>query len=97
MQELRQLISSPRDIMVFEAAARHQSFTNAAEELNTHQPAVSTAIKQLEQALGVLARKDWTWETGLGFFLLWSKMRELTVAAAQVRDWISGACKHDRI
>jgi len=54
MQELWQLVSSPRHIMVFEAAARHQSFTKAAEELNTHQPAVSTAIKQLEQALGVL-------------------------------------------
>ena len=40
--------------MVFEAAARHQSFTNAAEELNTHQPAESTAVKQLEQALGEL-------------------------------------------
>ena len=54
MQELWKLVSSPRHLMVFEAAARHQSFTSAAEELNTQQPAISTAIKQLEQALGVL-------------------------------------------
>ncbi|MEE9334616.1 MAG: LysR substrate-binding domain-containing protein [Granulosicoccaceae bacterium] len=40
--------------MVFDAAARHQSFTQAAKVLNTHQPAVSTTIKQLEFALGVL-------------------------------------------
>ena len=54
MQELWEMVSSPRHLMVFEAAARHQSFTLAAEELNTQQPAISTAIKQLEQALGVL-------------------------------------------
>ncbi|MEL7202613.1 MAG: LysR substrate-binding domain-containing protein [Pseudomonadota bacterium] len=39
--------------MVFEAAARKASFTLAAEELNVQQPAVSAAIKQLEQRLGV--------------------------------------------
>ncbi|MGQ7845231.1 LysR substrate-binding domain-containing protein [Granulosicoccus sp. 3-233] len=54
MQDLWKLVSSPRHLMVFEAAARHQSFTRAAEELHTHQPAVSTAIKQLEQSLGVV-------------------------------------------
>jgi DNA-binding transcriptional LysR family regulator len=39
--------------MVFEAAARHGSFTMAAQELNVQQPAVSAAIKQLESSLGV--------------------------------------------
>ena len=53
MQDLWKLLSSPRHIMVFEAAARHGSFTLAAQELNVQQPAVSAAIKQLEQSLGV--------------------------------------------
>jgi DNA-binding transcriptional LysR family regulator len=53
MQELWRLVSSPRHIMVFEAAARLGSFTRAAEELNVQQPAVSAAIKQLEVSLGV--------------------------------------------
>jgi len=53
MQELRELTHSPHHLMVFEASARHQSFTAAAHELNVSQPAVSTAIRQLETALGV--------------------------------------------
>ena len=54
MQELWRLISSPRHLLVFEAAARTGSFTRAAQELNVQQPAVSAAIKQLEGSLGVL-------------------------------------------
>ncbi|QMU57979.1 MAG: LysR family transcriptional regulator [Boseongicola sp.] len=53
MQELWHLLSSPRHIMVFEAAARHGSFTLAADELNVQQPAVSATIKQLEETLGL--------------------------------------------
>ena len=39
--------------MVFEAAARHGSFTLAASELNVQQPAVSATVRQLEERLGV--------------------------------------------
>lgn len=53
MQELWKLTASPRHLLVFEAAARTGSFTRAAQEMNVQQPAVSAAIKQLEQALGV--------------------------------------------
>lgn len=53
MRELRKLVRSPRHLLVFEAAARHASFTRAAEELNVSQPAVSLAIRQLETSLGV--------------------------------------------
>ncbi|WP_425043805.1 LysR substrate-binding domain-containing protein [Primorskyibacter sp. S87] len=53
MQELWKLLSSPRHLIVFEAAARHRSFTQAARELNVQQPAVSAAIKQMETSLGV--------------------------------------------
>ena len=37
----------------FEAAARHMSFTRAAEELNVTQAAVSYQIRRLEQEIGV--------------------------------------------
>ena len=53
MQNLWKLVSSPRHLLVFEAAARTGSFTRAARELNVQQPAVSAAIKQLESSLGV--------------------------------------------
>ena len=40
-------------IRAFEAAARHLSFTRAAEELNVTQAAISHQIKGLEDVLGV--------------------------------------------
>ncbi|WP_170775601.1 LysR substrate-binding domain-containing protein [Ruegeria lacuscaerulensis] len=52
MQELWKLLGSPRHLVVFEAAARLQSFTRAAQELNVQQPAVSVAIRRLEEGLG---------------------------------------------
>ncbi|HKK14272.1 MAG TPA: LysR family transcriptional regulator [Gammaproteobacteria bacterium] len=42
-----------RQLSIFEAAARHQSFTRASEELHLTQPAVSMQIKQLEQTVGL--------------------------------------------
>lgn len=53
MRELWKMLRSPRHLIVFEAAARLASFTRASEELGVQQPAVSAAIKQLEQSLGV--------------------------------------------
>jgi DNA-binding transcriptional LysR family regulator len=53
MQSLRSMIQSPSALFAFEAAARHLSFTRAAEELNVTQAAVSYAMRQLETALGV--------------------------------------------
>ena len=53
MRELRELVHSAHHLLVFEAAARHGSFTRAARELNVSQPAVSLAVKQLETALKV--------------------------------------------
>ncbi|WP_299475889.1 LysR substrate-binding domain-containing protein [uncultured Roseibium sp.] len=52
MQNLWKIVGSPRYILIFEAAARHGSFTRAAAELNVQQPAVSAAVKNLENALG---------------------------------------------
>lgn len=42
-----------RQLTIFEAVARHLSFTKASEELHLTQPAVSMQIKQLEQTAGV--------------------------------------------
>lgn len=53
MQILWSHLASPRHLVVFEAAARRQSFTLAAQELNVQQPSVSASIKQLEDTLGV--------------------------------------------
>ncbi|MBW4489262.1 MAG: LysR family transcriptional regulator [Trichocoleus desertorum ATA4-8-CV12] len=40
-------------LQVFEAAARHCSFTRAAEELFLTQPTISMQVKQLSQAIGL--------------------------------------------
>ena len=42
-----------RQLRIFEAVARHLSYTRASEELHLTQPAVSMQIKQLEQAVGL--------------------------------------------
>jgi DNA-binding transcriptional LysR family regulator len=42
-----------RQLRIFEAAARHLSFSRAAEELFLTQPAVSMQIKQLEESTGI--------------------------------------------
>ncbi|OBQ42512.1 MAG: LysR family transcriptional regulator, partial [Aphanizomenon flos-aquae WA102] len=40
-------------LKVFEAAARHGSFTRAAEELFLTQPTISMQIKQLTRSVGL--------------------------------------------
>lgn len=42
-----------RQLQVFEAVARHRSYTRAARELHLSQPAVSMQIKQLEDQAGL--------------------------------------------
>ena len=42
-----------RQLQVFEAVARHLSYTRAAEELHLTQPAVSMQIKQMESSIGL--------------------------------------------
>jgi LysR family glycine cleavage system transcriptional activator len=53
MHRLRAFVPSANYLFVFEAAARRQSFTAAAEELNISQPAVSKTIRLLEDATGL--------------------------------------------
>lgn len=47
------MLPSLASLRSFDAAARYQSFTNAASELNVSQGAISRQIKELEQTLGV--------------------------------------------
>lgn len=44
---------SLRQLSIFEAVARHLSYTRAAEELHLTQPAVFTQVKQLEESVGL--------------------------------------------
>tara|TARA_R110002020_G_scaffold96186_12_gene230564 strand:+ start:2494 stop:3411 length:918 start_codon:yes stop_codon:yes gene_type:complete len=51
MDNLRHLLPSAGNLIVFEAAGRHLSFTRAAHELGMTQAAVSYAIRALERQL----------------------------------------------
>lgn len=58
-----------RQLSVFEAVARHLSFSRAAQELHLSQPAVSMQIKQLEENVGTslfeqLGKKIYLTEAG---------------------------------
>src|ERR1700761_6734186 len=46
-------LPSLNGLRAFEAAARHLSFTNAAQELNVTQTAISHQIRRLEEELGL--------------------------------------------
>ena len=52
MQKLHKLVHSPHHLFVFEVSGRLLSFTQAAQELGVSQPAVSLAIRQLEESIG---------------------------------------------
>ena len=63
-----------RQLKVFEAVARHLSFSRAAEELHLTQPAVSTQVKKLEE------------HAGLPLFEQFGKKIFLTAAGAELLD-----------
>ncbi|WP_315980906.1 LysR family transcriptional regulator [Aliamphritea spongicola] len=48
---LKDRLPSPQSLLVFEAAARHLSFTAAARELSSTQSAVSQLMRGLEAQL----------------------------------------------
>jgi CheY-like chemotaxis protein/biotin operon repressor len=54
MYKMRFLLPSLNSLVTFEAASRHASFSDAAEELSITREAVSRQIRTLEDYLGVL-------------------------------------------
>ncbi|MBH4410905.1 LysR family transcriptional regulator, partial [Pseudomonas aeruginosa] len=50
---MRRKIPSTAALVSFESAARHESFTKAAEELSLTQSAICPQIATLEELLGV--------------------------------------------
>ena len=54
MDNLRRLLPSATNLIIFEAAGRHENFTRAASELGLSQAAVSYAVRSLEEQMGVL-------------------------------------------
>jgi DNA-binding transcriptional LysR family regulator len=90
--------ATQRQLRVFEAVARHMSFSRAAEEMHLTQPAVSTLVKQLEGHAGLplfeqLGKKIYL--TGAGEEMLRharaviAQLREAEEAMAQLKG-ISG-------
>ena len=60
-------------LKVFEAVARHSSFTRAAEELFLTQPTVSMQVKQLAKAVGLplfeqVGKRLYLTEAGKGLY-----------------------------
>src|SRR3954447_4056446 len=58
--KLARRLPSLNALKAFEAAARHESFTKAAEELSVTQGAISHQVKALELELGIrLFDREW--------------------------------------
>ncbi|QDK98346.1 LysR family transcriptional regulator [Acinetobacter tandoii] len=80
-------------LIVFEAAARHLSFTKAAEELNVTQGAISRQIRQLEEYLGkelfVRANRNISLTpTGLQYYqTIYSSLLNVAQATAEIKKW----------
>ena len=81
-------------LIVFEAAARHLSFTQAANELNVTQGAVSRQIRQLEDYLGnelfIRANRNiYLTPTGLKYYqTIYSSLLTVAEATAEIKKWV---------
>ena len=81
-----------RQLKVFETAARHLSFSRAAEELHLTQPAVSAQIKLLQQHAGLalfeqLGKKVYLTPAGTEKLLRYSRAIIELFPARPVRRW----------
>ncbi|MCX0340752.1 LysR substrate-binding domain-containing protein [Acinetobacter radioresistens] len=80
-------------LIVFEAAARHLSFTKAANELNVTQGAISRQIRQLEEYLGkelfIRANRNiYLSPTGLQYYqTIYSALLEVAQATGEIKKW----------
>ena len=83
-----------RQLKVFEAVARHLSFSRAAVELHLSQPAVSMQVKLLEDSVGLplfehLGKKTFLTEAGRELFhssrAIAAQLAELDQSLAQMK------------
>lgn len=84
-----------RQLKVFDAVARHKSYTRAAQELFLSQPAVSMQIKQLEENIGLplfeqLGKKIYLTEAGREFFAYSHSISEQLEEADAVLEQLKG-------
>jgi LysR family transcriptional regulator, low CO2-responsive transcriptional regulator len=87
-----------RQLKVFEAAARHQSFSRAADELHLTQPGVSMQVKELEDHAGLplferIGRKMHITEAGRE---LLARTHEILRALKDGQDALDGLLGLDR-
>jgi DNA-binding transcriptional LysR family regulator len=91
-----------RQFRVFDAVARHLSFSRAAEELHLSPPAVSMQVKGIETILGVplteqLGKKIFLTEAGREVLhasqAITARLDDLQANLAQLRDLDSGSLK----
>ena len=80
-------------LIVFEAAARHLSFTKAADELTVTQGAISRQIRQLEEYLGkelfIRSNRNISLTpTGLQYYqTIFSSLLNVAQATAEIKKW----------
>lgn len=84
-----------RQIEVFNAVARHQNYTRAAEELHLSQPAVSMQVRQLEQGIGLplfeqVGKQMHLTDAGEQMYIYSRNMADLLVEAEAVFEAIKG-------
>ena len=84
-----------RQLRVFEAVARHCSYTRAADELHLTQPAVSMQVRQLEESVGLplfekLGRKIFLTEAGREMFAYARSIDQLIDEADEVFEAMRG-------
>lgn len=94
---LRKLLPSPNAIFMFEAAARHLSFTSAAREFNVTQSAVSRMIARLESHIDAKLFKrtpagiELTDAGRLLFSAVGSGFHQIEIALEDIRSRYGGA------
>lgn len=84
-----------RQLQVFEAVARHLSFTRAAQELYLTQPGVSMQIKQLEESTGIalfeqIGKKIHLTQAGREMYQYSRSIAAQLLEAQQVLDELKG-------
>jgi DNA-binding transcriptional LysR family regulator len=88
-----------RQLQVFEAIARHENFTRAAEELFLTQPTVSMQIKKLEESVGTalfehVGKKVFLTDIGKELFLhtrdIFESLAQFEMQAADMRGMKKG-------